>query len=174
MGSSSSVGELIGKLEKAAQALEKSRTTALKAGSAEAKKQIEAARNVVAPSGRLRNAGKNGAALSVRSAIAGDTATVSASGPWPLIESDTPRHVIGAASRNVKRQGPVLPGARKLGGVRQRGGGVRLPNGGIRRSVVHPGTKGKHPFRKGVAAALEPATEAMSKTVVEAVFQSFG
>lgn len=95
----------------------------------------------VAPA-RLRNVGKKGAALNVVvtswSAPGGAKGIVKPhpAGPWSIIEFDTKAHTI--------------PKERKRGRRRA----VRMPDGQVRSTVHHPGTKGKHPFEKGAAAAV--------------------
>jgi len=85
---------------------------------------------------RLRGVGKRGARLSVRYTVTGAgveaRARVSAEGPFQLIEADTQAHII--------------PKARTRGARRY----VVIPNVGVRSLAHHPGTKGKHPWAKGV------------------------
>ncbi len=112
---------------------------------------------------RLRNVGKSGGKLGVRYTISGGdlnpSAKLRATGPWPIIESDIGPHRIGPK----KRRGGARSG---------RGGGVSTP-GGVFRSVHHPGTKGKHPWAKGVEKAEPVAAKEMSQktaNIVKAVF----
>lgn len=93
---------------------------------------------------------------------------VSAKGPLPLIENDTPGRVIrsayatGAGRRATK--------SKKFGQLSQMagpglsfGGGraavLDIPGIGIRRSARHPGTKGKHPWRIGRKKAQPVVTK---------------
>lgn len=101
---------------------------------------------------KLRNIGKRGSALGVRvttlsTGAGAATATLQATGAWPIIESDTPPHAIprlaGARSRAKNPlYGPAFGGEniKKL-----------MTPFGIRATVWHPGTKGKHPWAKGTA-----------------------
>lgn len=90
--------------------------------------------------GRLRGVGTRGARIGVGYNLRGTTnpsAVVRMRGPAHLIESDTRAHVI-----KPKRKKAVM-----------------TPYG-PRARVRHPGTKGKRPWKKGVAAAL-PKTRAV-------------
>ena len=139
----------------------------------------------VVPSGRLRNVGKNGAKLSVRYDIKGTrnpTALITALGPWQFIESDTKAHpitsryaggsraargrrVIGASISSVLGGGNVSTG---LGGGAK---AVLNMGGDYRRFVRHPGTKGKHPFRKGRNKAYPVIVKELHSTFTAVVRQ---
>lgn len=90
---------------------------------------------------RLRGAGKKGAKLTVRynEGTFGDgaKALVYVTGPAQLIERDTKSHRIPRerGSRGRRRYA-VIPGI------------------GVRAYANHPGTKGKHPWQKGVDVAV--------------------
>lgn len=89
---------------------------------------------------RLRGVGKNGAKLSVAYNVSHGATTqalVFARGPWQLIEEDTRAHRIPRerASSRGRRRYAVIPGV------------------GPRAYANHPGTKGKHPWRKGIEAS---------------------
>lgn len=102
----------------------------------------------VAPSGRLRGVGKKGAAVGARYDVKGKTATVQATGPVQLIERDTKAHTEGP---KVKSKGKGKGGKRALS----------WGGGDFASAVVsHPGTKGKHPFAKGIEAGT-PAAETL-------------
>lgn len=91
--------------------------------------------------GRLRGVGRNGAKVGVSYTVTGTTARVRATGPFPLIESDTKAHRIPRErGKRARKRYAVIPGV------------------GVRAFADHPGTKGKHPWKKGVAAA-QPAAE---------------
>ncbi len=102
---------------------------------------------------RLRNVGKGGARLGVKSAfpdIGGSPgATIKATGPWGIIENNTPAHEIQPRSEDVLA--------------------LRFPDGGFAAYANHPGTKGKHTWAKGAAAARKPVSalwqREMAKTV---------
>ncbi len=112
---------------------------------------------------RLRNVGKKGAKLGVRYTIRGEgsnvSALVKATGPWPLIEENIPAHLIG-------------PKKKKRGARSGRGGGV-VVNGGVFRLVHHPGTKGKHPWAKGVTKAEPVVAKEMSKRTANIAAAAF-
>lgn len=88
---------------------------------------------------RLQGVGKKGARIGVRYDTTTDKSSVvvRATGPFHLIESDTKAHQIP-----------------KQRGARARKRYVNIPGVGVRASANHPGTKGKHPWEKGVKAAL--------------------
>lgn len=89
--------------------------------------------------GRLRGVGKKGARVGVRYQPLGEARyLVKATGPFQLIESNTKPHRV-----------PRQP---KTGRAKKRV--VVIPGVGVRAYANHPGTKGKHPWAKGVAAAV--------------------
>lgn len=123
--------------------------------------------------GRLRGVGKNGARVGVRvTQQRSDTALVQATGPLHLIERDTSAHLIprttgvrrrrtaaGRLSHKRESTGRVLSGRKLL-----------VINGSVVTGpVLHPGTKGKHPFDIGYVAAegaaLAAATSIFSKSL---------
>lgn len=91
---------------------------------------------VAAPRGRL-NVGKRGQKVGVRYDLRSDAeAVVRMTGPAHLLERNTKAHRI--------------PRERKTGRARKRY--VVIPGVGVRAYANHPGTKGKHPFERGVEA----------------------
>jgi hypothetical protein len=106
--------------------------------------------------GKLRGVGKRGAKVGVSFTVTGHTAIVKATGPFPLIESDTKAHRIprerGARGR---RRYAVIPGV------------------GVRAFANHPGTKGKHPWAKGVAAAQPAAAKANQIALTQAMTKAY-
>jgi hypothetical protein len=106
---------------------------------------------------RLRGVGKRGARLDVRYTRSGggaeSKALVFAVGPWQFIEHDTRPH------RIPRQRGP-----------RARKRYVVIPAVGPRRSANHPGTRGKHPWSKGVTAA-EPVAGRMLQSRGELVMR---
>lgn len=100
---------------------------------------------------RLRGVGKKGAKLTIRynegSYADGAKALVYVTGPAQLIERDTAKHQIPRArGPRARSRWAVLPQAV----ARSSGKGESR----VFARVNHPGTKGKHPWAKGVAAAL--------------------
>lgn len=154
------INQVAARMNKVADATKTGSRTTVEAAASKAKAIIAEG----AP-GRLRNAGRNGANLGIRYQIQGAGTDVSArlhaTGPWPLIESDTPAHTI----RPKKRRG-----GRRSG----RGGGVSVPGVGVFRLVHHPGTKGKHPWAKGVAQASPVVAREMSKKMANIGAAAFG
>lgn len=99
---------------------------------------------------RLRGVGKKGAALGVRYTLSGSEATPSArlraTGPWQLIEEDTSPHEIRPKKRKSKGRGAIA-----------------IPGIGVRAYAHHPGSRGKHPWAKGVEKAEPLVAREMSK-----------
>lgn len=155
MGVSNSPAELARKINGFTVDVKATTIEATRAAAAVAVKSIEASRAAAgAGSGRLRGVGKKGAAISVKTTLlrssSNPTATVRAVGPWQLLESDTKPHPIPKLTRKGGRKGSPIFGP-AFGGVNTK----KFVAFGdtVRRQVFHPGTKGKHPWRKGVAAA---------------------
>lgn len=147
MGTSKSGGELSLKMLKFAASLPAAERKGLLAAGLVVKKSTEASLRLSGvKSGRLRNVGKKGARLGVRVTPRGTkTVEVRATGPWHLVENDTAAHDIMPKSRQLRRS-RIKPGS-------QRAKALKVPGVGPRASVRHPGTKGKQPWAKGVAAA---------------------
>lgn len=106
--------------------------------------------------GKLRGVGKRGAKIGVRYDVAGDTALVRATGPFQLIERDTKAHRI-----------PKVRGARARKRV------VAIPGVGVRAWANHPGTKGKHPWAKGVVAAIPVQHKAQGLALHQSVVRAY-
>lgn len=163
MGTSKSGAELAGKLGRCAALYSRMDSTTVH----EAAKVTEATIKAGSPSS-LRGVGK-GAKLDVKSTFGaygdGSKALVFAVGPWQLIERDTHAHIItpkgarglgaGKGSR-AKAASSLLGVAPSLSGLKIGfGKGAVLKLGDRFAAYVHhPGTKGKHPFAKGVAEAI--------------------
>lgn len=149
----SSASQVAARLEKAGGAIRKAQLQAVK----NAALVLKNANRAGAPA-RLRNVGRNGAALGVSFRVTGGanpTAVGRATGPWPIIENNTKPHII-------------VPKRKRAGG------GLRLPDGGIRRSVHHPGTRGKQLFHKSTIAGTPKAVKELHKTTALAVKEALG
>ena len=110
---------------------------------------------------RLRGVGKKGAKIGARAKVESDRqASVSATGPVHLIERDTKAHTIGPKKKNAKKRSGQGGG---------RGGGVKLANGAVRRTVQHPGTKGKQVFEKGIETGTPGAMRALANAHTDAI-----
>lgn len=87
---------------------------------------------------RLSGVGKRGAKLGVKYRVSksgdGAQSQINATGPFQLIERDTRAH--SEPRKHRPRRYNAIPGE------------------GVFSHVEHPGTKGKHPFERGVLAAL--------------------
>lgn len=107
---------------------------------------------------RLRGVGKKGARLDVRyvesGSGAGAQARVFVTGPAQLIENDTKAHPIPrfTGSRASKKTGLTKLYGPAFGQDKNQKSVAFA--GIVRRRVWHPGTKGQHPWAKGVEAAL--------------------
>jgi hypothetical protein len=142
----SNVGATVARKANAiAREIDASRRTALGDAGLVLKRSVEDARARVAPSGRLRNVGK-GARLNVRYDVEGERQVkVKVTGPWPIIEENTKAHTVQPKKRKGKK--------------------AIAFNGMARASAQHPGTKGKHPFRKGIEAGQAKAVRALGESI---------
>lgn len=108
--------------------------------------------------GKLRGVGKKGAKIGVRYDFTGrDTALVRATGPFHLLERDTKAHRIP-----------------KVRGSRARKGVVVIPGVGVRAFAQSRGTKGKHPWEKGVVAAIPIQEKAQGLALIAALKKAYG
>jgi hypothetical protein len=118
--------------------------------------------------GKLRGVGKKGAKVGVRYDLLGNTALVRATGPFHLLERDTKPHRIGqqkslsglplvnASGQDIRKRYAVIPGV------------------GVRAWANHPGTKGKHPWEKGVIGAVPAAEKAQSVALYQTLQKAYG
>lgn len=118
--------------------------------------------------GKLRGVGKKGAAVGVSSTMAGNKALVKATGPLHLLERNTKAHRIGRRTRSattgrslVDRSGQDIKSVLVIPGV------------GFRAWANHPGTKGKHPWEKGVEASRSTAAKANQVALSGALSKAF-
>lgn len=110
------------------------------------------------PTTRLRGVGKRGAKIGVRYDIKGTqnpTALVRATGPFQLIERDTKAHKIEPKKRRSGKRAIVTPQ-------------------GPRAWAFHPGTKGKHPWEKGVQLAIPKVRTTMVSEQAKSLRRFFG
>jgi hypothetical protein len=152
MGTSTSVAQFAGKIAKAADAVKAAPKVAVKAAALSMKGDIEKSRNsAVGGDGRMSRVGKKGAKLGVGFKLAdgGETASMRATGPWPLIESDIPKHKIVPKKKGSRR-------------------GIAF-RGVVRASASHPGTKGKKPWRKGIDSGTPKAVKILRDQTIDAV-----
>lgn len=115
--------------------------------------------NSVTSGGKLRGVGKRGSRVGVRYTIQASTerpsAVVQATGPLQLIERDTKAHNIPKTegSRRLRTQAGRLSKKREATGRNTSRSARRVLKIGERYvtgPVRHPGTRGKHPFERGV------------------------
>lgn len=124
--------EFANKCQKAAPNLREAQKRGLGAGAFVVKQTIQAQPGYA---NRLRGVGQKGAKLNVRYTVLDKAAVVFAVGPFHLLERDTKSH-------------RIQPKARRRGGKR-----AILTPAGPRAYANHPGTRGKHPFARGVDVA---------------------
>jgi len=139
MATSRSVPEFVGRLRKMPRAIERGAEQAVgdvaQVVTTEIRTQIEQASggdSRLSRVGRRAKGAKVGARYNVRKAGGRSTALVGATGPLHLIERDTKAHEIQA---------------------RRAGGRLRIGDDIVSGPVRHPGTRGKHPFERGVKNA---------------------
>jgi hypothetical protein len=111
-----------------------------------------------APGGTLKMNGKPKKIGASFKMLSGAKARISATGPLHLIERDTRAHYIPRAAQSSLITYRVTKGGIRATQKKRRGRAgqqkvLKIPGIGFRRMVSHPGTKGKHPFEKGVAEA---------------------
>lgn len=111
----------------------------------------------VAPGLKL-NVGKRGKKIGVSytPGVSSGTAVIRATGPVQLIENTTKPHRI--------------PRARARGGRRV----VVIPGVGVRAWANHPGTRGKHPWAKGVAVAVPRVPKIVDAELDRTMRKHFG
>lgn len=107
--------------------------------------------------GKLRGVGKKGQKIGVRYDLIGKTALVRATGPFHLIERDTKAH--------------RTP---KVRGSRARHRLIVIPGIGVRAFANVKGTKGKHPWEKGVLVAVPLAEKAGGVALGHSLAKAYG
>jgi hypothetical protein len=125
-----------------------------------------------APSGRIRNVGRNGAAVGAGYDVVGQVnpvAKIRARGPLQLLEWDTrPHRIVPKASRRLGGRRGISNRARRQSNYQYLFGGgggygspaLRMPDGKFRNVIDHPGSRGKAPW----FIADEPARLAAAVT----------
>lgn len=161
MGTSRSAAELASKLGKLSAEYKTVPYEVVSGASLLVKKNVLAR----APA-RLSGVGKRGARLSAGYNIdrfdGVAKSIVFARGPWQLIERNTRAGVRQARGGRGRQKKFVVPG---YGYNNAKGWGP----GGVRLAINHPGTKGKHPWEKGVQASVPFISKLLSKEAVEAL-----
>ena len=170
MSTYTSADQVASAMRHAGEAMGKAQAKAVRDASARLQQAVRA----VAPA-RLSHVGKSGAALGVRMRASGNQASGQATGPWAILEYDTPTHLIGIgrsgrAGKVAKRAKVTIRNGAALGGFLH-GGAYGHP---VRGPIVHPGTKGKLVFHKGVAAGHPAALTVLHRTSFNAVKEALG
>lgn len=137
------------------------RQKALVASAQVMKQSAQGTLRIAAPRGQL-NVGKRGARVGVRyDQPTPNTALVRMTGPAHLLESDTKPHRI---PREKVGRGRARRANSKL---------ISIPGVGVRAYANHPGTKGKHPWAKGVAIGKQRVDGATKKVLVDTMRRVF-
>lgn len=123
-------------LRTAPSALQTAQKRALRTSTFGMAASVRATTAAAAPGGRL-NVGRKGTRVGVKVRVnaSGTQGYVNARGPYQLIERDTSAHTEPRVSQTRRRR---------------RGKALKLPGIGFRKTVHHPGTHGKHPFKTGI------------------------
>lgn len=133
----------------------------LNATALELKRSVQGTLAVAAPRGRL-NVGKKGAKVGVRFDLpAPHKAVVRMTGPAHLLESDTQAHRIP--------RGTIGRGRRQRANTKK----IFIPGVGVRAYANHPGTRGKHPWAKGIRLSLPKVDQVGGKVVHQTVAKVF-
>lgn len=126
------------KMHRAAGNIQQAPRGIVERGAITLKRSVQGTLALAAPSGRL-NVGKRGQRVGVRyDLIPPASAKVFMFGPAHLLESDTKAHPIPRQTLRRRRK------PRRLS----------IPGIGVRMSAMHPGTKGKHPWERGISFGL--------------------
>jgi hypothetical protein len=154
VGTTSTVAEFVGKMNKASATLAH-QDKPLLAAVIETKKIIKASM-AKAIGGDMRMGKKR---INIRDDKIRRGYIVRATGPAHLIERNTSPHRIAPKRRRGRGRGR---------------GVLAIPGIGFRPYVNHPGTTGKHPFEKGAKAAVRPAAIAYRKAAMTDLLKVFG
>lgn len=115
-----------------------------------------------------------GVKVGARYDVSNRQVTIKATGPMPLIANDTAGRVIRSAYAKGRRRkgfvGPTFGGQFKG----DRRAVLNIPGIGYRRSVRHPGTRGKGTWTKSVKPAKKAANEAITDMHINIVKRAFG
>lgn len=129
---------------------------------------------------RLSGVGKSGANIgvtfNVKTFQGTPTALIRATGPFHLIERDTAPHTIPRTegSRRTRTSSGRLSVKREATGRSTSGRKALLINGDwVTGPVKHPGTKGKHPFERGVRASEPALRGVMRRAQTTSLMQTF-
>lgn len=163
MGVSRSVPELQAKLKRFSAAQQNVRRVGVRNATAVMAASIDA--ELVAATGdrRLSGVGKNGARLGIKTVIGNDKASLSATGPWQLVEGDTKKHDISPRGRRVGKRGRPLKGAQAL----------KIGGGFYASAKATGGSKGKEPWAKGTIAGRPLAAKAFDAAEAAALREVF-
>lgn len=159
MGTSKSFGEFAHKLTNLQDNLEDVPKRGVSASALHIKRQVMQRLGSSGAPVLLRGVGKKGVKVGVRYDVktftANTTALITATGPFQLVERDTKAH--------------AMPRQRKRGRKRA----LKIPGVGFRASARHPGTKGKHPFAKGVQDAMPKVRKEFNEAVSDSITKVF-
>lgn len=147
------VADFGNKLLRTSQALKAAAPRAVNAGAAVVKASVDAEISAVTTGSYLRGVGRSGATVGTKILPARSTvrpvAGIVGTGPLWLIERDVKPHKMPAPGSRRKRP-------------------YRTPEG-PRRSISHPGSRGKHPFERGVTRSRAAAALAMRRVIDDTI-----
>ena len=159
------LGDLAASAARTADALQGAQAQGVRRAAIYATTMIRSEIRSATGDGRLSGVGRKGARVGARFDVKGTrnpTALIRATGPLHLVERDTSPH-------SIYPKGRTFSTTRK-GNVRRRGTTRALKIGdGFAAYAEHPGTRGKHPFEKGVRKAA-PETPRIFQREVRAAF----
>lgn len=152
-------------MRRAGEAMGKAQAAAVR----EASGKLADAVRAVSPA-RLSHVGKHGARLGLVLTASGNQATGRGTGPWPLIEYPTRPHLIGIGRSTRKRAKVRIRNGVAYGQILMIPGSKHPVTG----PILHPGTRGKMVFHKGVALGHPAAVAVLNRTSWEAVKEAVG
>lgn len=178
-------GDVLGKIQNMHREVERNRRRIVLAGArAAAEHQKDAGRadsggDMVLSGTKRRGRPPKRINVTVRASGTGNrtVAIVKATGPWPLIDRDTPGHVIRSAYvtgayRGSRGRGQIFgPAAPAITGGRR--AVLNIPGVGFRRSARHPGTKGKGTWQKGKGPGMRAADVEVERETKMALVRTF-
>ena len=153
----SELGKLTKTLQVTAKSVDFDQRKAVGAMAFELKKTVSAQiLRATGGKGRLSGTSKKGAKVSVRYDVMGQknpVAKLYAYGPLQLIERGTKPHPLTKARKKRSRIRRTM----KIGG--------NFVGSSVENPIMHPGTKGKYPFKTGVKLGEDKAREAYGKVM---------
>jgi hypothetical protein len=190
VGTSRTVAQFTGKIDKIAKELSRSDREILEGAGKLAKTTILVDVRRVVPDLRMSMGGRNGK-VNVRSDFdireSRPQVTVKAVGPLHLVENDTSRHLIIPRGLGTRRTAAAAldrlsgPGSGRgmfrasrrttIRGGKEAKQALKIPGVGPRGYATHPGTKGQHPYAKGRDRAAPKVAGYIGHSTVRVVYE---